>query len=118
MSGKLILQWGEFDLEPTEGYVEGPTRDDVRSIVLHLGLCENGYVVLGQSESKFIQTGVADPEEPEAGLVVQYRDGGSDKHFQLDDEFVDAARAVEMLLAYFDDPKSITEKGEWVRVEG
>jgi hypothetical protein len=105
---KLRLEWAELDLEPGDGVVAGPTWDDVRAIVEHLGRCEGGFVILSRGEQEYIQCA-----RNAGGITVEHRAGSDDAHFTLADGPTDAEDAVGLFRAWFDDPSSIGEHAEW-----
>lgn len=116
-TGQLRLEWADLDLEPCDGIVEGPTSDDVHSIVEHLGKCESGFVILAKDELSYLQTTLAEPGEPEAGFVIEYQDGTTDRHFVLDEEFVDLARVLEVFSVYFKRAIDIAAIGTWKKLD-
>ncbi len=109
---KFKLDWADFDIEPHSGVVEGPTWDDVRSLVEHLAGCAEGFIILSVSELTYVQAArVAE------GLMVEHQQGDTDHHYALEENPVDSERAVEIFRAFFDDPSSIDEHGEWNPME-
>ncbi|CAN5849326.1 hypothetical protein BH11PLA1_BH11PLA1_14890 [soil metagenome] len=116
------LEWADFSLEPIDGVVEGPTADDVRAIVAHLGLSESGFVILHELDGSgktraFVQVGLAEAGEPEAGMVIERQNGSLERHFRLEEEFVSAARAVEVFGSFFAAPGSLEKKFAWEKIE-
>lgn len=109
----IRLEWAEVDVEPTDGEVEAPTRDDVRAIVEHLAACETGFVILAAGEGDYIQAAAMGGE----GLHVEYHEPAGDGHFQIAEEPVSAEDAAAVFLAWLDDRATIGEHADWTPME-
>lgn len=109
-ANRYRLEWADFDREPDNGVVEGPTWDDVRSLVEHLARNEDtgGFLILAKGEGDYIQCG-RDP----AGLIVEYHEPDGDTHHLLAGGPTDAETAVPLFRAWFENPRSIAEHGDW-----
>ncbi len=110
---KFTLEWADFDIEPFDGVVDGPTLDDVRAITRHLALATTGFVVLALDDEHFIQVTFAEPGDGEAGFQLELRDGGPERHFESDDDFVDNVAVVSAFEAFFAGPRAAAERGAW-----
>ncbi len=109
----LTLEWADFDVEPTDGVVDQPTLDDVESIVRHLGLCSTGFVILRRDDLTYIQTTFRELDDPDEGLIVEWQDGGTDRHFELDEPYVSVDRAEALFRRFFQEPESVASGGPW-----
>ncbi len=112
MPQPLCLEWADFDREPDNGAVQGPTRDDVRSILVHLDGGEEGFVILSEAEEHYVQTAFRDGD-PEEGFVVEYR--GAGVQFELDEGFVPVERVLAIFEEFFTTRKR--PAGEWVEID-
>jgi hypothetical protein len=110
---RFSLQWADFDIEPVDGVVDGPTLDDVRAITRHLAQATEGFVILSLEDERYIQTTFSEPGDGEAGFQLELRDGSAERHFELDEDFVDIATVVESFEAYFADPAGVAERAGW-----
>ena len=109
----VTLEWSDFDREPESGIVEGPTPDDIRAIVEHLGRNDEpgGFVVLKRADNDFIQCALQ-----EGGLVVEYHEARSDTHFTLADNPADTGEAVALFRAWLDNPCTLGDHGDWTEL--
>lgn len=112
-SQPFVLEWADFDIEPADGHVNGPTLDDVESIVLHLADCTSGFVILGVSDMTYVQVAIKDLDDPDAGLRVEWQDGDLDKHFDLAEEYISPDRAAAIFRVFFQNPGAIASAGPW-----
>lgn len=112
----LTLEWGHLSEGPEDGVVAGPTWDDVRSILLRLGECETGFVVLSNGDDNFVQAAVRELGEPEAGLIVEYRESADGDQYDLAEDFIDASRAIELFATYFG-RHALVDCGEWTPLD-
>lgn len=110
LSPKYRLDWSDFDREPLNGTVANPVWDDVRALVEHLASNDDtgGFIILGQGEGDYIQCARQDD-----GLVVEYHEPDKNQHFVIAGSPVDADEAVALFRAWFDNPRTIDEHGEW-----
>jgi hypothetical protein len=108
------LDWSDFDREPTNGRVVGPTWDDVRSLVEHLGRNQDtgGFIILGRGEGDYIQCA-----RQGRGLVAEYHEPEDDEHFAAAGGPLPAEDVVALFRAWFDDPRSIADHGDWEPME-
>lgn len=111
------LEWADLNLEPRDGVVDGPTWDDVESIVRRLAECDEGFVIFARDAQTYVQAAVRMPGQPEAGLVVEYQVGSTARHFNLEREFIDAAVAVEVFRAFAANPAVQPGPGPWVLMD-
>lgn len=112
-SGRFNLEWADFDIEPFDGVVDGPTLDDVRAITRHLALATQGFVVLSLDDEHFMQATFAEPGDAEGGFQLELRDGGPERHFESEEEFVDNVSVVGAFEAFFAEPRGMAERGAW-----
>lgn len=104
------MEWADFDREPVNGRVEGPTWDDVRSLVEHLGRNQDtgGFVILFQGEGDYIQCArIGD------GLTAEYHEPAGQGHFVLAGGAADADAVVSLFRAWYEDPRAIAEHADW-----
>lgn len=93
------LEWADFDQEPTDGVVQGPLWDDVRSILEHLAGCESGFVILSRGEA-FMQTAFREGD-PDEGFVVEHREGEQETHVEVDEGHIPVERVVALFRAFY-----------------
>lgn len=110
----VTLEWSDFDREPESGIVEGPTPDDIRAIVEHLGRNDEpgGFVVLKRADNDFIQCALQ-----EGGLVVEYHEPDADAHFALDDAPCEPDLALSLFRTWLEDPATIDQHADWTEVD-
>lgn len=110
----ITLEWSDFDREPVSGLVKGPTADDVRAIVEHLGRNEEpgGFVILRRGEADFIQCAMQDD-----GLLVERHEPATDTHFALEGGPCDGPFAAALFVSWLNDPASVAEAADWERVD-
>lgn len=113
----FVLEWADFDIEPTDGLVKGPTLDDVESIVRHMTDCTDGFVILGVSDMTYVQTTFRDMSDPDAGLKIEWQDGDTDRHYELDEEYISPDRAAAVFKAFFQNPAAMQSVGSWTPIE-
>ncbi|MGD9690301.1 MAG: hypothetical protein AB7K52_12950 [Phycisphaerales bacterium] len=114
-ANRFTLEWAELVDGPADSTVAGPTPDDLRAILGVLVASESGFVILSCGDERYIQAAAgAEPGEP---LIIEYRDGDADRHFQIDEEVFDAARTTELFTTYLRDPASIGAAAAWARIE-
>lgn len=113
----FTLEWADFDIEPADGLVTGPTLDDVESIVLHLGQCASGFVILSVSDMTYVQVAIKDLDDPDAGLRVEWQDGDVGKHFDLAEDYISPERAAAVFRVFFQKPGAIKGAGPWKPME-
>ncbi len=113
----VTLEWDDFDVDPIGGVVEGCFWDDVSAILGVLLECSPGcgFIVIGRDDQHYLQA--APPPAEGEPLIVEYRDGSKDRHFQIDEDAFTAARLREIFGAYFRDPASITAVASWVKMD-
>lgn len=111
----LRLEWADLDVEPCDGVVDGPTWDDVRSIVEHYGRCTEGFIILARADEDFVQTTWKDGD-PDEGLTVEWR-RPSGEHCELDEEFIAPERAVAVFGQFFHHPEAMASTGRWKAME-
>ncbi len=114
MPAKPTLEWSDLDREPRDGLVEGPTPNDVASIVQHLtsNAEPGGFVILRRSDTEFIQCALV-----EGGLAVEYHEPKADAHFALTGGACDAEFAVALFRAWMDDPTTIDHHADWEEMD-
>lgn len=114
-TARFQLEWANLDDGPEDGVAENPTVDDVEAILEEMVVVESGFVILSRGEQHYIQAKVGEaPGEP---IVIEYRDGEADRHFEIDEEVFSPKRLTALFTGYLANPAGIAKAAKWKKLE-
>ena len=108
----FTLTWAELPSGPRDGEIRNPTPRQIDEILEPLSRGGDGFAILSMGDERYIQTS-AGTDNGNQRITVEYRAGGADAHFELDEPVRNAQRLKQLFHAYLADPNTISQQGRW-----